>query len=134
MFKNKKNMTDIDLVIPMVFPQDPEWRREYRRCKGDDPTGHVRYRSWGTEELLVRCCMKYMTWVRRIHILLAQESQVQGWMRNLAAKPQGTEQPEVRIVFHKGFIPAEHLPCFASLRIEDYRTLDIEGKILNGSR
>ena len=101
----------------MVFPQDPEWRREYQRHKGNDPAGHVRYRSWGTEELLVKCCMKYMPWVRRTYILLAQESQVQPWMRDLAAKPQGT-LTEVRLVFHKDFMPEKYLPCFSSPCIE----------------
>ena len=109
----------IDLVIPMVFPDDPEWRKVYDSCHGGgDATRHVRFRSWGTEELLVRCAMKYMPWLRCIHILLAQESQVQEWMKDLAAKPQGTEQPEIRLVFHREFMPEKALPCFASPCIE----------------
>ena len=102
----------------MVFPQDPEWRREYQRYHSGDATQSERYRSWGTEELLIRCCMKFMPWLRCIHILLAQESQVQGWMKVLAAKPQGTEQPEIRLVFHREFMPEKVLPCFASPCIE----------------
>lgn len=106
----------IDLVIPMVFPADPVWRQEHYRYKGGDARQHVRYRSWGTEELLIRCCMKYMPWLRTIHILLAGESQVQEWMKDAVAL-YGT-QPEVRLVFHKDFIPAKYLPCFASPCIE----------------
>lgn len=109
---------DIDLVIPMVFPADPEWRREYQRFHIGDATKSERFRSWGTEELLVRCCIKFMPWLRRIYILLAQESQVQEWMKNLAAEPQGAIQPEVRTVFHREFMPANMLPCFASPCIE----------------
>lgn len=93
----------------MVFPQDPEWQREYLRHKGGDATQHVRYRSWGTEELLVRCCMRYMPWIRLIHILLASESQEQDWMKRL-----GAESGKLRIVFHREFVPAEYLPCFSS--------------------
>lgn len=116
---------DVDLIIPMVFPQDPVWQAEYRKYRGGkDAMQHVRFRSWGTEELLVRCCMKYMPWLRCIHILLAGESQVQGWMRemkneelkmknDLAHKPQGTG-PVLRIVYHRDFIPQEYLPCFSS--------------------
>ena len=116
---------DIDLIIPMVFPQDPVWQAEFKKYRGGkDVTQHVRFRSWGTEELLVRCCMKYMPWVRYIHILIAGESQVQGWMKemkneesrikdNLAHKPQGTG-PVLRIVYHREFIPEEYLPCFSS--------------------
>lgn len=108
---------NIDLVIPMVFPQDQEWQREYRKYKGGDATGHVRYRSWGTEELLIRCCMKYMPWVRRIHILLAGESQVQGWMKDLAESREA-QVPEIRTVLHREFVPEEYLPCFSSPCIE----------------
>lgn len=123
----------IDLVIPMVFPQDPEWQREYQRCNGTagDAAGtvaHVRYRSWGTEELLVMCCMKYMPWLRTIHILLAQESQVQPWMGRYNGIPESREggipasrntgMPTVNLVFHRDFIPSEYLPCFSSPCIE----------------
>jgi len=108
--KNRESFP-IDLVIPMVFPQDPEWQREYLKHKGGDAAGHVRYRSWGTEELQIRCVMKFMPWLRRIHILLAQESQVQEWMTALSRYNGITE---LRIVFHKDIIPKEYLPCFAS--------------------
>ena len=108
----------IDLVIPMVFPQDPEWRREYARHKGNDPTEHVRYRSWGTEELLVRCCIVYMPWLRTIHILLAQESQQQPWMERILEAQSATDGPRLHVVFHRDFMPREALPCFASPCIE----------------
>ena len=105
---------DVDLIIPMVFPQDPVWQAEYQKYRGGkDATQHVRFRSWGTEELLVRCCMKYMPWLRCIHILIAGESQVQGWMKEAAVVQQHT-QPKVHIVFHKDFIPEDYLPCFSS--------------------
>lgn len=120
-------MSEIDLVIPMVFPQDPEWQREYARCMGGgDATVSERFRSWGTEELLVRCVMKYMPWVRRIHLLLASESQVQPWMGELAVAQQDAQQergqqdsrPEIRLVFHREFMPERVLPCFNVLTIE----------------
>ena len=93
----------------MVFPQDPEWQREYQRHHGDDATKNVRFRSWNTEELLVRCCMKYMPWLRRIHILLARESQVREWMHRLKG-----EDGRLRIVFHRDIMPSEYLPCYSS--------------------
>ena len=115
----------IDLVVPMVFPQDPEWQRDYERYHGSGQTmNNVRFRSWGTEELLVRCCMKYMPWIRQIHILLARESQVQPWMKDIQSllksslDGKGEDGMKIRIVFHRDFIPAEHLPCFASPCIE----------------
>jgi len=106
-------MEEIDLVVPMVFPQDYEWHREYTLFHGDDATGHVRFRSWGTEELLVRCCMKYMPWLHRIYILLARESQVQPWMNAMV----GDGKPVI-IVYHREFMPDRALPCFSSPCIE----------------
>lgn len=100
---------NIDLVIPMVFPQDADWLSDYRRYHGDDACANVRFRSWETEELLVRCCMKYMPWLRTIHILLARESQVQPWM---------SRYDKVHIAFHRDFIPEKYLPCFSSPCIE----------------
>lgn len=108
---------DIDLVIPMVFPKDKEWRMEYDKYHGDNAIKNVRYRSWGTEELQVKCVMKFMPWVRRIYLLLARESQVQGWMIDLAENREA-QWPEVRVVFHREFMPKKYLPCFASPCIE----------------
>ena len=77
-------MNKIDLVIPMVFPQDPYWQAAYAAACGvpEETINNERFRSWNTEELLVRCCMKFMPWLRTIHILLASESQVQEWMKD----------------------------------------------------
>lgn len=105
---------NIDLVIPMVFPEDTQWQEEYSRHKGNGPGAvkHVRYRSWGTEELLVRCCMKYMPWLRCIHLLLASPSQVREWMVTMESEHTG--QTEIRMVFHRDFMPDAYLPCFSS--------------------
>lgn len=105
-----------DLVIPMVFPDDPVWQEEYIAHHDGkiNATGNVRFRSWDTEELLVRCIRKFMPWLRIIHILLASESQA-GF---LAAEPQGTVGPKVRLVFHREFMPEHLLPCFNICTIE----------------
>lgn len=110
---------EIDLVIPMVFPEDEEWQQAYSRCHGGDATRKVRFRSWGTEELMVRCCLKNMPWLRCIYLLLASPSQVRGWMKNMVAtESQHTEKTGVHLVFHREFIPEEFLPCFSSPCIE----------------
>lgn len=104
----------IDIVIPMVFPQDAEWQAEYERAKGGAASTlrHARYRSWDTERLQVECIRRYMPWVHRIHLLLARESQMQEWMRNI------DHSWRCSIVFHREFMPKEYLPCFASPCIE----------------
>lgn len=112
-------MSDIDLVIPMVFPSDPSWQAHYARFYGNKKAAmsDVRWRSWGIEELSIRCAIKYMPWLRRIHILLSGESQVQRWMETMAVHRQGT-QPMFSVIFHREFIPNELLPCFNVNTIE----------------
>lgn len=113
----------IDYVVPMVFPNDLKWRHEYLAANGmwrDDRStlSNERYRTWGTEELLIRLIRKNLPWIRTIHIILARPSQVQPWMTAMTS--QYTEQPLVKIVLHKDFIPEDKLPTFNSRAIETY--------------
>jgi hypothetical protein len=69
----------------MVFPDDLKWRHDYLTATGsfrDDRSAlsSPRFRSWGTEELLIRCIRKNLPWIRTIHIILARPSQTQPWM------------------------------------------------------
>ncbi len=100
---------NIDFVVPMVFPEDKEWQRIFSRYHSGEACANVRFRSWGTEELLIRCIEKYMPWVHKIHILLACETQVRPWMARYG---------KVKVVIHREFIPEKFLPCFSSPCIE----------------
>ena len=116
----------------MVFPQDPKWRHEYLTATGNyrndrSTLSSPRFRSWGTEELLIRCIRKNLPWIRTIYILLARPSQVQPWMEQLKilgcsctkARCQGAEQnSKIKIVFHRDFIPSQYLPTFNANTIE----------------
>ena len=107
---------EIDYVVPMVFPDDMKWRHDYATANGNYPgdksaLSNVRYRTWVTEHLLIQCIRKFLPWVRNIIILLARPSQVQEWMKS---------EPQVRVVFHKDFMPADKLPTFNSRAIEMY--------------
>ena len=116
----------------MVFPQDPKWRHDYLTATGgyhnDRSTlSSPRYRSWGTEELLIKCIRKNLPWIRTIYILLARPSQVQPWMEQFKilgcsctkARCQGAEQnSKIKIVFHRDFIPSQYLPTFNANTIE----------------
>ena len=110
----------------MVFPDDLKWRHDYLTATGcfrDDGSAvdSPRFRSWGTEELLIRCIRKNLPWVRTIYVILARESQVQPWMEQMvAAKQQHTEKPSVKVVYHKEMMPKEVLPTFNSRAIEMY--------------
>lgn len=108
---------DIDYVVPMVFDDDEQWRKDYvtahhvLRYGG----GNVRYRSWGNEELLIRCIRKFMPFVRTIYIILARESQKKAWMDG---EPFGEARGTVRVVYHREFVPEKYLPCFNSCTLE----------------
>lgn len=103
---------DIDYVVAMVFHNDVEWQKNFLKVgsRFDDttPITFVRYRSWNTERLLIRCVKKFMPWVRTIYVLLAQESQKQAWM----------DEEGVRVVYHREFMPEWALPTFNSRAIE----------------
>jgi len=111
----------IDYVVPMVFPDDMSWRHELQNLTGplrrDDARRNERYRTWGTEEILIKLIRKNLPWIRCIHILLARKTQVQPWMQEMAGDGQ---QPEVRLVFHQDFMPKDKLPTFNSRAIEMY--------------
>jgi hypothetical protein len=99
------------------------WRHELQNLTGplcrDDARSNERYRTWGTEEVLVKLIRKNLPWIRCIHILLARKTQVQPWMMEYTA-PVRMAGPEVRLVFHKDFMPKEALPTFNSRAIEMY--------------
>ena len=102
----------IDYVVPMVFHDDPLWQADVRKADISYREGRldsfVRFRSWGTEEYVVRCVRRFMPFVRTIYILLARESQKKEWM----------DADGVRVVYHREFIPDRFLPTFNSLTIE----------------
>ena len=108
----------------MIFPDDLKWRHDYVMANGcflDDRSAltNIRYRSWGTEHLLIQCVRKHLPWIRNVVILLARKSQVQPWMlEEIAATMNG--MPHIRIVFHNEFMPKDVLPTFNSRAIEMY--------------
>ena len=108
------NTLPIDFVVPMVFPLDPAWQREYERARGDSARAavrNVRWRSWDMEEMMISCVMKYMPWLRTVHILLASKTQRREWM----GRPW---DGKLAVHYHRDFIPEKYLPCFSSPCIE----------------
>ena len=98
----------IDYVVPMVFPDDERWQNGFARVNRHFHKDHVRFRSWGTERLLIKLVKKNLPFLRDIIILLARESQKQPWM----------DEENVRVVYHEDFIPSRFLPTFNSRAIE----------------
>ena len=102
----------VDYVVPMVFHNDHLWQEDFKtahhRFDERNKYDFVRFRSWGTEHLLIRCVKKFMPFVRTIYIILARESQKQSWM----------DDEGVKVVYHRDFIPERFLPTFNSCAIE----------------
>ena len=100
----------IDLIITYVNFSDQNWVRDFiRTTKSHNPSA-VRYRSWGTLKYLLRGVAKYMPFVRDVILVVSRKSQVPNWINS----------ENVRIVYHKDFIPEQFLPTFNSCTIESF--------------
>ncbi len=97
----------MDIVITYVNGLDPEWQRDYERYTAK-PIVEKRFRDWGTLRYLFRGIAKNMPFIRKVHLVVSQESQVPAWIN----------RNEVNVVLHKDIIPAEFLPTFNCNPIE----------------
>lgn len=97
----------MDVVITYVDGQDPLWREDYARFVGKKMLGK-RFRDWGTLPYLFRALERNLPFVRKVHLLVARESQVPSWIN----------RSEVDVVLHSDIIPPEHLPLFNASSIE----------------
>lgn len=100
----------IDVIIPYVNSSDTQWLRDYVRATHTHNPSPVRYRSWGTLKYLFRGIDNYMPFVRNIILILARPSQLPFWVN----------RDNVRIIYHKDFIPEKFLPTFNSCTIESF--------------
>jgi hypothetical protein len=128
-------MSDIDIVIPWVDGNDPDWQREFEKARkthdgagegdgpaGGDPIGNspvvatggdenaavIRYRDWGTLPYLLRGIERFAPWAGRVHFVT--RGHLPEWL--------DTANPRLNLVTHGDFIPREYLPTFASRPIE----------------
>ena len=111
----------MDVVITYVDGRDPLWKEDYERFVGKKMLGK-RFRDWGTLPYLFRALERNMPFVRKVHLLVARESQV----------PQWVDRSKVNVVLHSDIIPQEFLPVFNSSSIEMFlhRIPDLDEQIL----
>lgn len=100
--------TKIDLVLPYVNGLDPEWQKIYKQYRED--IDFTRFDGHDILKYVFRSIEKNIEWIGTIHLLVMQESQIPAWL----------DRSKVHIVYHKDFIPEEHLPLFNSSSIEMY--------------
>ncbi len=97
----------MDIVITYVNGLDPEWQKSYEK-NTNTPILEKRFRDWGTLKYLMRGIETNMPFIRKVHLVVAQESQVPEWI----------DRKNVNIVLHNDIIPYEFLPTFNCNPIE----------------
>ena len=112
--RSEKMRNPIDFVVTWVDGSDPLWQKEkdffqmLSRPEGDAILP-ARFRDWGIFKYWFRAVEKYAPWVR--YVFLVTNGQLPEWI-NL-------NNPKLRVVFHRDFIPSESLPTFNSCAIEN---------------
>ena len=97
----------MDIVITYVNGLDPEWQKSYEKTT-NTPILEKRFRDWGTLKYLMRGIEANMPFIRKVHLVLAQESQIPEWVN----------REKVNVVLHSDIIPEKHLPTFNCNPIE----------------
>ncbi|AMC92904.1 hypothetical protein AOC36_02560 [Erysipelothrix larvae] len=101
----------IDFVVMWVDGNDPIWREKKKHYKTDnvfkEDDSEVRYRDWDNLEIWLKSVETFAPWVRNVFIITD----------NQQPKMNGNN-PKVRIVDHKDFIPEQYLPVFSANPIE----------------
>ena len=109
----------IDFVIMWVDGNDPEWQKE--KAKYDVKTNAdgtiYRYRDWNLLQYWFRGVEKFAPWVNNIYFITW--GHLPEWLN--------TENPKLKIINHKDYIPEKYLPTFSANTIENniYRIKDL---------
>lgn len=104
---------EIDIVIPWVDGDDPEWIKEFNSYAPKDKQRNLdysseRFRDFGLLKYWFRGVEKFAPWVRKIHFITC--GQKPDWL--------DTNKPKLNWVKHEDYIPKEYLPVFSSHPIE----------------
>ncbi len=111
----------IDFVIPWVDNTDKEWQKQkeiYSSNIIDESNSDIRYRDWGLLKYLFRSIEENAPWVNNIYFVTC--GQKPDWLDE--------NNPKLKLIDHKDFIPSELLPTFNVNVIENnlFRIKDLE--------
>ena len=100
----------IDFVVIWVDGNDKEWQRERNIYAGKEPEdlAGYRYRDWELLKYWFRGVEKFAPWVNNVYFVTC--GHYPEWL-NL-------NNPKLKFVSHKDYIPKEYLPTFSSHPIE----------------
>lgn len=103
---------DIDIVLPWVDNEDPQWQAAFRQWLPANTEGldvsEPRYRNWHLLRYWFRGVEQFAPWVRKIHFIT--NGQLPKWLN--------TQHPKLHIVKHSDILPEDALPCFSSHPLE----------------
>lgn len=97
----------MDAVISYVNCLNEDWKEQYIKQFGDDHYDPLRYRDYGTIELVIDSIRTYCPDFNKIYIVVQNRSEVEN-IQNI---------DKCIIVTHDQFIPSEYLPTFNSCTI-----------------
>jgi hypothetical protein len=106
----------IDIVVPFYNDNDKAWKSimlEYMKEENSDDRqviGEERYRDWDCFNYWLRCVEENCPWVNNVILIVASETQLPEWLN--------TENPKLKIIYHKDYIPNQLLPTFNTMTIE----------------
>jgi len=100
----------IDIIIPWVDSNDPEWRAEKMKYSPENTADdrESRYRDWDTIKYVLRSIDKFMPWVNKVFFVTWGHTPE--WLNKECSK--------LVIVNHRDYIPEKYLPTFSSHAIE----------------
>lgn len=99
----------IDFVIIWVDGNDPVWKKEYFKFKGEEGDhSETRFRDMESLKYWFRGVEKYAPWVNKVYFVTC--GQKPDWLN--------TAHPKLVCVTHDEFMPKEYLPTFSSHAIE----------------
>lgn len=104
----------VDMVYLWVDGEDENWIKKKNSYLNSDinEQAATKGRFVNNDELKysLRSLEKYASWINKIYIVT--DNQVPKWL--------DTNNPKIKVIFHKDFIPQENLPLFNSEAIECY--------------
>ena len=105
----------IDLVFPYVNNASKKWQETYIKfCQENGYQQRLqnfnseRYRDWGLLRYVLRGIDHNMPFINNVFIILQDEDQIPEWM----------DTTNIKIVYHRDFIPEQYLPTYNSTTIE----------------
>lgn len=117
----------IDVVLPWVDGDDPEWKRQKAYYSKDrkypaEAISNYRFRTWDNLTYWFRSIEKYMPWINKVFFITA------GHLPDFL----NPDCNKLRIVKHSDYIPEEYLPTFSSTPIQMnlHRIADLSEKYI----